>query len=219
MKICIMATGRCGSGSLFNCIDKHLPKFYYSMNEPFHKLNKMIGVNGIFLELNKKKNVLIKTLIGQGTERFTIKDGELIQTDINEKLEFNNWFYNTFDKIILLDRREERLQIESMAYHDYLNNDLVWNKKKYYEINKIPPTLLEHTKKTLEYTKNDLKNFGLKHNIKTYYYEDIFIDKNINIINEIFDYIGIVPNKEVIETYIISEEFKVRLDKRHNKIL
>ena len=214
-----MATGRCGSGSLFNCIDKHLPKFYYSMNEPFHKLNKMIDVNGIFLELNKKKNVFIKTLIGQGTERFTIKDGELIQTDINEKIEFNNWFYNTFDKIILLDRREERLQIESMAYHDYLNNDLVWSKKKYYEINKIPPTLLEHTKKTLEYTKNDLKNFGLKHNIKTYYYEDIFIDKNMNIINEIFDYIGIVPNKEVIETYILSEEFKVRLDKRRNKIL
>lgn len=214
-----MATGRCGSGSLFNCIDKHLPKFYYSMNEPFHKLNKMIDVNGIFLELNKKKNVFIKTLIGQGTERFTIKDGELIQTDINEKIEFNNWFYNTFDKIILLDRREERLQIESMAYHDYLNNDLVWSKKKYYEINKIPPTLLEHTKKTLEYTKNDLKNFGLKHNIKTYYYEDIFIDKNMDIINEIFDYIGIVPNKEVIETYILSEEFKVRLDKRRNKIL
>ncbi len=214
-----MATGRCGSGSLFNCIDKHLPKFYYSMNEPFHKLNKMIDVNGIFLELNKKKNVFIKTLIGQGTERFTIKDSELIQTDINEKIEFNNWFYNTFDKIILLDRREERLQIESMAYHDYLNNDLVWSKKKYYEINKIPPTLLEHTKKTLEYTKNDLKNFGLKHNIKTYYYEDIFIDKNMDIINEIFDYIGIVPNKEVIETYILSEEFKVRLDKRRNKIL
>ena len=127
--------------------------------------------------------------------------------------------YDDIDKIILLDRREERLQIESMAYHDYLNNDLVWNKKKYYEINKIPPTLLEHTKKTLEYTKNDLKNFGLKHNIKTYYYEDIFIDKNMNIINEIFDYIGIAPNKEVIETYILSEEFKVRLDKRHNNIL
>ena len=41
----------------------------------------------------------------------------------------------------------------------------------------------------------------------------------MNIINEIFDYIGIAPNKEVIETYILSEEFKVRLDKRHNNIL
>ena len=129
------------------------------------------------------------------------------------------FIYNTFDKIILLDRRQEDLQLESMAYHLHLNDDLAWHEKKYYEINKISPILLEYAKKTLENTKKNLVIFGLEHKIKTYYYEDIFVDKNMNVINEIFDYIGIKPNKEMIETYILSEEFKVRLDKKYNKIL
>ena len=219
MKICIFASGRCGSTSLFHCIDKHLPKFYYSMYEPFHRLKKTSELDEFFLDLTKKENVFIKTLVGQGSERFDINNGEAIYNGIIDIEKLNNWVYNTFDKIILLDRRQEDLQLESMAYHLHLNDDLAWHKKKYYEINKISPILLEYAKKTLENTKKNLVSFGLEHKIKTYYYEDIFVDKNMNVINEIFDYIGIKPNKEMIETYILSEEFKVRLDKKYNKIL
>jgi hypothetical protein len=219
MKICIIASGRCGSTSLFHCIDRHLPKFYYSAYEPFHKLKKIDDVHDIFLELNKKEGVFIKTLIGQGTERFNIKDGELINVDNVGNVEFNDWVYNTFDKIILLDRREEKLQLESMAYHAYLNEDLGWHRKKFYEIRMIPKTLLKSTKKNLLNTKNMLNDFGLKYGFKIYYYEDIFIDKNMAIINEIFDYLGIKPDKETIETYIVSEEYKVRLDKKNDKII
>jgi hypothetical protein len=219
MKICILATGRCGSTSLFHCIDKHLPKFYYSAYEPFHKLKKIIDINDFFLELNKKENVFIKTLIGQGSERFNINNGEPIYTDIVENIEFNSWIYNTFDKIILLDRREELLQIESIAYHTFLNNDLIWHRKKYYDVNKIPSATLKYTQEALLDNKNMLKDFGLKYQFKTYYYEDIFVDKNMKIINEIFNYLTIQPNKEMIETYILSDEYKVRLDKKHNKLI
>jgi hypothetical protein len=213
MKICIISSGRCGSSSLFNCIDEHLPKFYYSSNEPFHKLKTLDEVNDVFLELNKKENVFIKTLIGQGSERFTIIDGELVNVDMIENVEFNDWLYNTFDKIILIDRRDDKLQLESMAYHAYLNNNFVWHRKKFYEIKKIPQTLLEFTQKNLLNIKNMMNYFGSKYQFKIYYYEDIFIYKNMEIINEIFDYLEIPPDKGVIEKYILSEKYKVRLNK------
>lgn len=219
MKICILASGRCGSTSLFECIDKHLPKFYYSIYEPFHRLKETSELDSFFLDMSKKENVIIKTLMVQGTERFGIDDGKALHGGIVDIEKFNDWVYNTFDKIILLDRREQKLQVESMAYHLHLNDDLSWHKKKYYNINKISPSLLKYATKTLEHTKNKLVNFGIDYKIKIYYYEDIFVDKNMDVINEIFDYIGVKPNKEMIETYIFSEEYKVRLDKKYNKIL
>lgn len=219
MKICILASGRCGSTSLFNCIDKHLPKYYYSIYEPFHRLKETSELDDFFLDMSKKENVFIKTLIGQGSERFGIDNDEAVYDGIVNIGKFIDWVYNTFNKIILLDRRDQKLQVESMAYHLHLNDDLSWHKKKYYEINKISPALLKQAEKALEHTKKNLAFFGLDHKIKTYYYEDIFVDKNMDIINEIFDYIGIEPNKEMIETYILSEEYKVRLDKKYNKLL
>ena len=115
MKICILASGRCGSSSLFECIDKHLPKFYYSISEPFHRLQKIKDLEEFFLNMGKEENVFIKTLLGQEFEN------SIVNID---------WFYNTFNKIILLDRRDQKLQAESMAYHLHLNDDLVWHKKK-----------------------------------------------------------------------------------------
>ena len=214
-----MASGRCGSSSLFECIDKHLPKFYYSISEPFHKSNDISELDGFFLNMSKKENVFIKTLIGQGSERFYIDDGKIIYDVINDIEKLNNWIYSTFDKIILLDRKEQKLQLESMAFHLYLDDDRSWHKKKYYELNKIPSSLLKYTEKTLESTKNRLVNFALKHQIKMYYYEDIFVDKNMDVIGEIFDYIGVAPNKEMIETYILSEKYKIRLETKYNKLL
>jgi len=219
MKICILTSGRCGSSSLFNCIDKHLPKFYHSISEPLHKLKDKSELNEFFLYVSKKDNIFIKAIVGQGSERFSVFEDKIMYGGTNHTEKINSWIYDTFDKIILLDRREKKLQIESMAYHLHLDKDSDWHKKKYYEINKISPSLLKYTENTLEHTKNNLAMFGLNYKIKTYYYEDIFIDKNMNVINEIFDYIGIKPNKEMIETYILSEEFKVRLDKKYNKIL
>jgi len=219
MKICILASGRCGSTSLFECIDKHLPKFYYSVYEPFHRLQERSDLDGFLLNMIKKENVFIKTLVGQGSERFGIDNGKAVYNGIVDIKKFIDWVYNTFNKIILLDRRDQKLQVESMAYHLHLNNDLGWHEKKYYEINKISPALLKQAEKTLEHTKKNLAIFGVEHKIKTYYYEDIFVDKNMDIINEIFNYIELVPNKEVIDTYIFSEEYKVRLDKKYNKIL
>ena len=52
-----------------------------------------------------------------------------------------------------------------------------------------------------------------------FYYEDIFVDKNLEIIDKLNDYCEIKYNQKCIDRWIISPYKKVRLDKKINGLI
>ncbi len=101
MKICILATGRCGSTSLFGCIKDHLHDGYAYLTEPFDRYKK--NKENIRIDTNTS-DVLLKTLVGQIPNE---KDGMMVY----------KWIFETFDKVIILDRKNKIEQTESFAFH------------------------------------------------------------------------------------------------------
>ena len=82
---------------------------------------------------------------------------------------------------------------------------------EFYNINNIDPQQIQNR---IEFLKNDgdcLIRFSDK--FPMFFYEDIFVDKDMNIINSLFEYIEIEPIQKYIEQFIISDTNKVRITK------
>lgn len=207
MKICIISTGRAGSTSLYNLIKNHLTKDYYTITEPFNeKINRVNEINPNQLDfISKHENVLIKTITNQ---KPLDKTEEFIE----------EWFFSFFDKIILLDRIDKKSQIESFAYLTYSNNKF-WHTKQVYKISTVPLDVINEWDQRLIYSKKTITEYSEKYNKKIYYYEDIFVNKNIEIIKEMFDYLKIEMNIKLVEEWIFSDEKKVRLSEIKTKLL
>lgn len=207
MKICILSIGRCGSTSLYTAIVKHLTKHYYCIGEPFNEeINRVnetdknqIGV------ISKKENVLIKTILSH-------KPSEM------DDESFYAWLFSFFDKIILLDRQDKRLQAESFSYMVHTKNK-EWHRKQFYNMSLVPNGFIEEWDYRLDTLKKTLINLSIKHNKKIYYYEDIFVNKNMDTINEIFKYLELEINQDVINEYILSDDRKVRLKEKITKLI
>lgn len=199
MKICILSMGRTGSTSLYKTIERHLIENYYCISEPFNETS--IRLNKIdknqFDYINHQENVLIKTMI-----QHIPKD-----KDINF---INDWIFTFFDKVILLDRIDTKALTESFAYWMYSKSNN-WHKKEFYDISKIPKEFIKEWEIKIENYKKIINELSVEHNKKIYYYEDIFLNKNMEIINEIFNYIEIKPNFKIIENNILSNDNIVRL--------
>jgi hypothetical protein len=199
MKICILSTGRAGSTSLYNLLEKHLPSNYYCCLEPFNPgMDKHVNVNvNQKLVIESEENVLIKTLIGQTQKNIDLDDMHV-------------WLFENFDKIILLDRLDKQLQVESFSYQSYKNKGS-WHEKKRYQMEMVPKDIIDTNIKRLEYSTNKINELSKRYNKKIYYYEDIFLDNNIETISEIFNLINETPNEELINFWVISDKKKVRL--------
>ena len=199
MRICIMSTGRCGSTSLYSLIGNHLPKDYYKEVEPFNPGIKR--QQGFIADqksvIESENNVLIKTLIGHTQDGIDVED-------------MYTWIFNFFDIVIILDRRDKRLQVESFSYQTY-KNDMRWHEKRRYEMRLVSEDILNHNTERLESTTKKLEELSAKYGKKIYYYEDIFIDNNMELINEIFDTIGQKPIHKFLDYWVISDEKRVRL--------
>jgi hypothetical protein len=204
MKICILSTGRSGSTSLYRLLSKHLPTNYYCVLEPFNT-NTNNSVNDQKSIIESKENVLIKTLI------------EHTQTDVHIE-EMHAWIFDHFDKVILLDRLDKQLQVESFSYQEY-RNDLRWHDKKRYRMELVPKEIIETNVKRLEKSTNKINELSQKYDKKIYYYEDIFLDNNMETINEIFNTIKQTPNQELLNFWVISDEKRVRLNDNEIKLL
>jgi hypothetical protein len=206
MKICILSIGRSGSTSLYNVIRHHLKSEYYCISEPFNfsynRVNKI--EENQFDVITKKDNILIKTLIGHTPNGF---DDEF----------FYDWIFDFFDKVIILDRLDIKLQTESFSYLIHKNNK-TWHKKQFYDLSTVPTELINEWEKRLKSFKKIIKDLSIKHNKKIYYYEDIFVHNNMDIINEIFDYLEIKVNDNLINLFLLSDEYKVRMNKKNNLI-
>lgn len=207
MKICIVSTGRAGSTSLYNLIKNHLTKDYYFITEPFNeKITRVSEIAANQLEfISKRENVLIKTIINQRPENTT-------EDFIDE------WIFTFFDKIILLDRLDIKSQVESFAY--LIHTDAkIWHVKQVFNLSKVPEEVIEEWYGKVTYSKERIDYYSKKLNKKIYYYEDIFINKNNEIIKEIFDYLEITIDPKLVDEWIFSDEKKVRIPEGKRKLL
>jgi hypothetical protein len=206
MKICILSTGRAGSTSLYNLLEKHLPSNYYCCLEPFNPgMDKHVDVNvNQKLVIESEENVLIKTLIGHTQENIELEDMHV-------------WLFNNFDKMILLDRLDKQLQLESFSYQSYNKGN--WHEKKRYRMEMVPKDIIDTNIKRLEHSTNKINELSKRYNKKIYYYEDIFLDNNIETINEIFNLINETPNEELLNFWVISDKKRVRVKDDEKKLL
>lgn len=207
MKICILSTGRAGSTSLYNLIKNHLGNEYYSITEPFNdkiKRVKETDPNQLEVIINKS-HVLIKTITTQKPEG---KTDEFIC----------NWIFNFFDKVILLDRDDITEQAESFAYLIHTDNRL-WHTKQVYKMSLVPKEFVDEWKEMLLNNKMIISALSKKYNKRVYYYEDIFVNKNKETLNEIFNYLELDLKEDLVNQWILSEEKKVRLNEKNNKLI
>lgn len=207
MKICILSTGRAGSTSLYNLIKDHLGNEYYSITEPFNdKIKRVKEIDPDQLQfITNKTHVLIKTITTQKPEG---KTDEFIC----------NWIFNFFDKVILLDRIDITEQAESFAYLIHTDNNL-WHTKQVYKMSLVPKEFVNEWKERLSNNKKLINNLSKKYNKKVYYYEDLFINKNMETINEIFNYLELDLKNDLVNQWILSEEKKVRISENKLKLL
>ena len=83
----------------------------------------------------------------------------------------------------------------------------------------VPKDIIETNIKRLEYTTNKINELSKRYNKKIYYYEDIFLDNNVETINEIFNLINETPNEDWLNFWVISDKKRVRLRDDEIKLL
>ena len=137
------------------------------------------------------------------------KDGMLIY----------DWIFQTFDKVIILDRKNKLEQTESFAFHTINNIKDRHNRKRVYYLNSIPEDVINKWEIDLNIASELLESYSREYNSKIYYYEDMFVDKNKEVIDEIFNYLELPQLKESIDRWIISDNKKVRITEKRDKLL
>jgi hypothetical protein len=217
MRIAIVCNGRSGSTSLTNLINCCLlsqGKKYSLFFEPFNyrnvdKNNKIKKIDDIV----NKENILLKTFIDR--DNFPYESFK----DVND---YWDWFYTFFDKVIVLERVNKRLQSESLAYHLKISKDKTitphWHKQKYYDLSIIDENELINLTNHLELDSVFLKEISGK-GYPHYTYEKIFVDKDIETITNLLTYLELSYNQKCVDTWVNSPYKKVRLDEKTNKLL
>lgn len=209
-KIAILARPRSGSTSLYKLLSAHLEsKEFKCIFEPYNPniyiQHLRSGLNFDTLDpLFKYDRILIKTLFG--CKQYPVKS-----VGANES-EFTKWMLGFFEKIIVLDRRDKRLQAESLLANHMSGQS--WHTPKVYDLDKIDKQRLEEEISNFNFFSKNMKKFADDNNLPMFYYEDLFIDHNAEEIKRVFDYMGIEMNKKLVHDFIISDERKVRIDPR-----
>jgi hypothetical protein len=206
MRICILSNPRTGSSSLYGLIHRHLPKHYYSVSEPFNqKYMESVFDNREHINVIESSNdVFIKNIVYQYPKKY------------NNKEQWYDWLFLNFDKIILLDRKDRVAQSESFVYHETKNN-INWHIKSYYDLSDVNPSKINERIFELE---NDGRLLLDKSNeFPMFYYEDLFVEKNIEKINELFLYLNITPIQKYVDLFVLSDFKKVRKFKKNTSLL
>ncbi len=134
---------------------------------------------------------------------------ELLNHTVNDEFFPYEWLYQVFDRVVVMERRSKTDQAESHAVHSYYNIDFTdWHTRKEYDLKNIPKDYI----KKLADQSEDLMQY---YKGKIYYYEDVFMDHNIDLLMEIMNYVGITELPEqVLEDYFYSIKKKVRIPRR-----
>lgn len=206
MRICILSNPRTGSSSLYGLVEKHLPKEYYSVSEPFNpKYMEIISDNRDHINhIESSNNVFLKTITYQYPTKYESK--EL----------WYEWLFTNFDKVILLDRQDRVSQSESFVYHDTKNSSN-WLINSYYDLSNIDESIIKNRieilSKDAEILIEKSKDFPL------FYYEDLFVKKDRKKINELFEYLELTPIQKYVDFFIYSDSKKVRRETKNTDLI
>ena len=214
MKILILGTPRSGSTSLVRLIDSHINLPNYKMViEPF---NKSLYFNGkhTIESLLEYENILVKNL-------FLIGNDEYAENSFIDVYEYFNWCYSYFDKIIILDRKDKIAQSESFVINETMwrERGIDWHTKKIYDLDKIDNSYLETMIDRYIESSKILNDISYTNNFPIFYYEDIFLNNNIEVVKNLFQYLKMDLDMGMYNKYVISTELQVRIDKTEQKLL
>lgn len=218
MRIAILCNARTGSNSLYNFLEGHLKKLnenYYCISEPFNDNPSLVKIRNIDYEtINDfldKKNVLIKTFSTAFKPNKTFEKWE----------DYWVWFFEYFDKIILLDRKDKRLQSESLTFHmkfkDKFSVNYNWHTPKYYDLKPEDENEINNFERDLIYASQILHSHKEK-GYPLFYYEDIYLEKNLDVINKLMDYLNLKLNEGFYNQWILSSDKIVRMKEKQKNI-
>jgi hypothetical protein len=212
MKILLLGTPRSGSTSLVKFIDSHIKLPNYKMFiEPFNQTlypNKKYDKDrDTIVYLTKVQNILVKNL-------FLVGNDEYPKESFNNIYEYLEWCYSYFDKIIILDRKDKVAQSESFTINEtmFREKGIGWHTQKIYDLSKVEASYI----RTMidRYTKSSeiLEKISHEKSYPVFYYEDIFINYNVEILKELMEYIDMELDMKIYSEYVLSPYRKVRLD-------
>jgi hypothetical protein len=210
MKIAILTSARSGSTSLYHFIEEILStKKYTCVSEPFNSYwRNPAGLKTYDIDYFKNKSdVFIKTFVSEL---------QRAKSFINDEDGYWQWFFDYFDKVVILDRKDKDLQSESLTYHMKKKDLSSWQKKQYYDLSNIEKEEFENSKSILINDSNKMHEFS-KLGYPVFYFEDLFIKKDRNIAENLFDYLELEFRDDLYEKYINSDMFKIRLNKNENR--
>jgi hypothetical protein len=221
MKIQILATPRSGSTSISKLIWSHLKEFNYSFfMEPFNlQIHSKRNINESWFEsyeiVENLDNLLVKNILLSRSQEYPIK-----QFNSNEEhIQYTSTF---FDKIIVLDRKDKKAQSESFVINETESRlrGIDWHQPKIYRTDNIDIKQYNDIFDMLKESETILYDFSKKHNYPLFYYEDIFIDYNMDELKRLFDYINIEMKMILINEFVLNKERRVRIDPvKVNKLL
>jgi hypothetical protein len=207
-KIAILARPRTGSTSLYRMLESQLyPEGFKCFYEPYNPRNYVDyyrqGFDFDYIDpLLKFDKILIKTLFG--CSQHPVKSLGLAEK------EFINWMDGFFEKVIVLDRRNKRLQAESLLVN--IDSKTGWDIPKVYEVDKIDARRIEKETNTFRHFSEKMKLIVEEKSWPIFYYEDLYVDHNMEEIKRMFDYLEIEMDDKKIYDFIISDKRKVRID-------
>jgi hypothetical protein len=146
--------------------------------------------------------VLCKTIYGYS--QYPVRSFGLLEKA------FTEWMSTYFDKVVVLDRRDKQAQAESLIVNQ--DSDLDWHEPKIYNVSKISGKRLEDQINYIIQTSEAMRQVAEDKSWPVFYYEDLYVDHNMDEINRMFDYIGIVMDEAKVYDFIISDKRRVRID-------
>jgi hypothetical protein len=159
MKILIIAIPRSGSQSLMKCIGSCLK--LTTIGEPF---NEAIRKNVNFNDTVVENNVVVKSLI---------------DINIPNVINFYKEYSKSFDKTILLSRKNTKELSESYEFQIWKDELTTWHQKYTYSQNGDIDKWVEFMIKT----KNNLEILSNELNIEIDWYEDLYCGDEEKIVN------------------------------------
>jgi hypothetical protein len=213
MKILLLGTPRSGSTSLIKFINSHISLSHYKMMiEPFN--NKLNGVINSITPLLKYNNLLVKNL-------FLIGNDEYPKESFANVYEYFEWCFSYFDKIIILDRKDKIAQSESFVINEtiFREKGINWHTQKIYDLNKLDKSYFNEMIDRYRESSKILKEISNINNFPIFYYEDIFLEYNMETINNLLKYLGTELNTKYYNEFILSSYRRIRIEKSNKKLL
>jgi hypothetical protein len=198
MRVLIIASPRSGSTTLTRAISTALNLKEYM--EPYNKFwgSKYFKKNADFFE----KDCIVKSIAYEKSPGYK-----------GSALEFLSEFANQFDKVVLLDRRDFQLQLESYSYMRQHRYDGDWQAK--YIFNES--TDLNVDNYYLSLLKDNISFLAKQLNKPITYYEDIY-SNNIELVEKRLKQTGLELTYEQLLPYI-GKGYKLRVNKKDMNLL